>query len=234
MIIDIQGLVHTFPQAKAPALRLDRFALKAGEACFVSGPSGCGKSTLLGLLAGIHTPQQGRVAVLGHDMALLQGPARDRLRGVSMGVIFQQFNLLPYLSAMDNIVLPAGWHPERLASAGGSMGAARRQAAVLLEALGLESSAWTRPARQLSVGQQQRVAAARALLGRPALVLADEPTSALDEDSRDAFMDILMSTARRAGSAPALVMVSHDARLAKHFDQHLSLVPVALREGHHA
>lgn len=252
--LEIRSLIYTHAGAARPALSLEEFSLEAGETCFVSGPSGCGKSTLLALCAGIYTPQQGTLRVLGHDVATMGIAARDRLRGVHLGVIFQQFNLLPYLSAMDNILLPLGWHAERRLAAGGTMRRARARAAGLLRALEVDPGAWERPARSLSVGQQQRVAAARALLGSPRLILADEPTSALDESSRDSFMRALLGALRHSSDAasfdaaasdaadakdppsphdrattlaPTLVMVSHDARLRHHFDRHLPLAPEA-------
>jgi putative ABC transport system ATP-binding protein len=176
---------------------------------FLRGASGSGKSTLLGLLAGVLVPGGGSLAVLGHEMARLSGPARDRLRADPLGVIFQQFNLLPWLPVRDNVRLPLRFSARRRAQA--APGEAER----LLAAMGLPEPLWSRPAAQLSVGQQQRVAAARALIGRPALILADEPTSALDEDARDAFMALLLQSCADAGSA--LVFVSHDARLAARF-----------------
>ena len=139
----------------------------------------------------------------------------DRHRADHLGYIFQQFNLLPYLSVIDNVRLPCRFSARRRQRAGS--GAAER----LLERMGMDASLWHRAAGELSVGQQQRVAAARALIGAPEVVLADEPTSALDEDLRDAFMTLLLERCAEAGSA--LVFVSHDARLATRFARRVDL-----------
>jgi putative ABC transport system ATP-binding protein len=138
-----------------------------------------------------------------------------------VGYIFQQFNLLPYLSALDNVLLPCRFSARRAAAAVQAHGSLQAAARHWLEGMGLNEPVWRRAAHTLSVGQQQRVAAARALIGQPDLVLADEPTSALDEDRRDAFLDLLLSACARAGSA--LVLVSHDRRIASRFDRQLLL-----------
>jgi len=208
-VIDAEGLRHRWPGAAADALALGSLRIAAGEQVFLRGASGSGKSTLLSLLSGVLPPQTGRLQVMGQDMGRLNGPGRDRLRADHLGVIFQQFNLLPWLSAHDNVTLALRFSARRRAQA------AAGEAARLMGAMGLDEPLWRRPAAQLSVGQQQRVAAARALIGKPALILADEPTSALDEDARDAFMALLQQCCAEAGSA--LVFVSHDARLAARF-----------------
>jgi putative ABC transport system ATP-binding protein len=185
---------------------------------FLHGPSGCGKSTLLSLLAGVLVAGPGQVRLAGQDWAALSPARRDALRARDLGVIFQQFNLLPYLSVLDNVLLPTRFSSARAARCEGSPLAAAQQ---LLVRVALPKTLWTQRADRLSVGQQQRVAAARALLGRPHLVIADEPTSALDAALRDNFMALLMTECRAAGST--LVFVSHDERLAGQFDERLSL-----------
>jgi putative ABC transport system ATP-binding protein len=184
---------------------------------FLYGPSGCGKSTLLGLLAGVLVPTAGTVQLMGRPWSALGGPARDRLRADHVGYIFQQFNLLPYLSVVDNVRLPCRFSARRAQRAGDAAARAR----ALLAQVGLPEDHWGRRADALSVGQQQRVAAARALIGMPELVIADEPTSALDAALRDDFMAVLLAQCRAAGST--LVFVSHDERLAVHFDRRQSL-----------
>jgi putative ABC transport system ATP-binding protein len=205
----------------APVINIGRFEVSAGERLFLRGASGSGKSTLLGLIAGILTPQAGQIQVLGEDLTAMGAAKRDAFRAARLGVIFQMFNLLPYLPVGRNITLPCRFSPERsrnAASAGGADAEARR----LLERLGLDPEEfWSKRSSALSVGQQQRVAAARALIGRPGLILADEPTSALDADSRDAFIDLLKEEC--AASGAALIFVSHDAGLADHFDRALDL-----------
>ncbi len=213
-VVDIVDLRFAWRRGGPDVLAVDRLALAAGEQVFLHGPSGCGKSTLLGVLAGVLVPHAGRCRVLGQDWAALSGSKRDAFRADHVGVLFQQFNLLPWLSVLDNVLLPCGFSARRAREG------TAEQARALLSAMGLDDeAAWSRPASQLSVGQQQRVAAARCLIGRPALVLADEPTSALDADHRDRFVDLLQGRCREAGST--LVFVSHDRALAPRFDTRL-------------
>jgi putative ABC transport system ATP-binding protein len=201
-------------------------SLAAGRTLFLHGPSGCGKSTLLGLLAGVLVASSGRVSLLGQDWAALSGAKRDARRADHVGVVFQQFNLLPYLSVLDNVLLPCRFSAARAARCSGSPQAAAER---LLAQVALPRAAWSRPAAMLSVGQQQRVAAARALIGRPELVIADEPTSALDAALRDDFMALLMGECQSSGAT--LVFVSHDERLAVRFDETLSLPELNLAAG---
>ncbi|MCW5636248.1 MAG: ATP-binding cassette domain-containing protein [Rubrivivax sp.] len=216
-MLEVGGLRFGWPRAP-DLLALDRLVLARGQRLFVHGPSGCGKSTLLALLAGVLPARAGHVRLLGEDWAALPAAARDARRADHVGVIFQQFNLLPYLSVLGNVLLPCRFSRRRAARCeGGPEAAARR----LLADVALPEELWGRPARRLSVGQQQRVAAARALVGAPELVIADEPTSALDAALRDDFMALLLR--RCADSGAALVFVSHDERLAEAFDARLGL-----------
>jgi putative ABC transport system ATP-binding protein len=163
------------------ALRIERLEVACGEKILLIGPSGSGKSTLLSLLCGIVVPRAGVIQVLGTDMAQLSGAARDRFRAAHFGIIFQMFNLLPYLSILDNVLLPLRFAPERRARAAAVAGTEEREGRRLLAGLGLDVEALSDGSTaELSVGQQQRVAAARALIGGPEIILADEPTSALD------------------------------------------------------
>jgi putative ABC transport system ATP-binding protein len=217
-MLRIRGLRYAWPGAAADCVAIDSLDLAAGQTVFLHGPSGCGKSTLLGLLAGVLVGRQGQVELLGRDWAGLRGGARDARRADHVGVVFQQFNLLPYLSVVDNVLLPCRFSRVRAARCGAApVEAAQR----LLQRVALPPALWTRRADALSVGQQQRVAAARALIGAPELVIADEPTSALDAALRDDFMALLLEACSAAGST--LVFVSHDERLAARFDARLSL-----------
>ena len=219
-MLEISDLQFTWPGASADSgsLAIHRLSLAAGRTAFLYGPSGCGKSTLLGLMAGVLVAQHGSVSLLGRDWAAQRGGSRDARRADHVGVIFQQFNLLPYLSVLDNVLLPCRFSALRARRCtGGPVAAAH----ALLQQVGLPAALWVRPAAALSVGQQQRVAAARALIGAPELVIADEPTSALDAALRDEFMTLLLGQCRAAGST--LVFVSHDERLAARFDEQLSL-----------
>jgi putative ABC transport system ATP-binding protein len=217
-VLQISDLRFAWPGAAADTLVIDSLGLAAGRSLFLYGPSGCGKSTLLGLMAGVLVARQGRVSLLGQDWAALSSARRDARRADHVGVIFQQFNLLPYLSVRDNVLLACRFSAARAARCpGGPLAAADE----LLARVGLAGELRTRRASELSVGQQQRVAAARALIGAPELVIADEPTSALDAPLRDEFMALLLGECRARGST--LVFVSHDERLAERFDERLSL-----------
>ncbi len=216
-MISIRELRYAWPGA-ADSLAIDALDLPAGRTVFLHGPSGCGKSTLLGLMAGVLQAREGTVSLLGQDWAALPAGRRDQRRADHVGVIFQQFNLLPYLSVLDNVLLPTRFSARRATRCEDRPAAS---ASALLQRVGLGEALHGRRADALSVGQQQRVAAARALIGRPDLVIADEPTSALDAALRDGFMDLLLSECTAAGST--LVFVSHDERLAARFDERLSL-----------
>jgi putative ABC transport system ATP-binding protein len=214
----LKALRFDYPGSRAGLLHIDHLDVQPGEWVMLRGDSGSGKSTLLSLAAGVLLANSGSAELLGQDWRALPAGRRDAHRADHIGYLFQQFNLLPYLSVLDNVVLPCRFSKRRAERAAqGPVAAARH----LLEALQLESSLWARPAGLLSVGQQQRVAAARALVGQPELVIADEPTSALDDQRRDAFMTLLRQACTQAGSA--LLFVSHDARLASHFERVIDL-----------
>lgn len=213
-LIDLQQLTFRWHKTAPVLLQIDRLEIAAGEKIFVFGPSGSGKSTLLNLLAGIARPTAGDIRLLGQSMGMLSRRQRDRFRARHIGIIFQQFNLIPWLGVLDNILLAAHF-------AGVDAGAARADALVLCQRLGLSTGLLTRPAREVSVGQQQRVAVARALLLKPAILIADEPTSALDSDSRDAFMQLLIEVAEQAGST--VIFVSHDRSLQPFFDRQVDI-----------
>jgi putative ABC transport system ATP-binding protein len=217
--IEVRDLRFRWPRSPE-CLDVAELTVPAGEAVFLHGPSGSGKSTLLSILAGVQAPDAGEVRLLGESLTALGAAGRDRYRADHVGYIFQQFNLLPYLSVLRNVLLPCKLSRRRAqrAEQGGNAADHARQ---LLERLGIGPELWDRPAAQLSVGQQQRVAAARALIGAPELVIADEPTSALDAQRRDAFMHLLLAACGRAGST--LLFVSHDERLATHFQRTLDL-----------
>ncbi len=220
-MIEVRDLRFAWPGARADCLAIDLLRVAHGQTLFLYGPSGCGKSTLLSLLAGVMLPRSGTVSLSGRPWASMSAADRDAFRAEHVGYLFQQFNLLPWLSVTDNVLLGCRFSPERARRATERSGSPVAQARSLLERVGLDAALWSRDARELSVGQQQRVAAARALIGQPALVIADEPTSALDAALRDGFMDVLLGECRAAGST--LVFVSHDERLAARFDRVESL-----------
>jgi len=194
-------------------LQVPAFDLAQGDTCFLVGPSGSGKSTLLALLAGLMAPDSGSIRLAGTALEKASRRRRDHFRADHIGVIFQQFNLVPYLSPLDNVLLPCQFSRRRRDRAGS---APRETAMALLSGLGLDLSQLGPDVRKLSIGQQQRVAAARALIGDPEIILADEPTSALDTDHRDRFVDLLLAQARQHGSS--VLFVSHDHSLQTRFD----------------
>lgn len=203
-------------------LDIDSFTLLRGESLFLKGPSGSGKTTLLGLLGGVQKPQRGRIELLGQELSQLSAGVRDRFRVDHTGYVFQQFNLLPFLSVRENVELPCHFSKLRANRAVQRHGSVAEATRALLAHLGLQQAELLqRRAGELSIGQQQRVAAARALIGQPELVIADEPTSALDTDAREAFLELLFAECRDAGSS--LLFVSHDQSLARLFDRNLSL-----------
>jgi putative ABC transport system ATP-binding protein len=219
--IQLHQLVFGWPRQTRPCIDIPELVIGPGERIFLHGPSGSGKSTLLALLGGVALPQQGRISLLNTEITTLSGRARDRFRADHIGFLFQQFNLLPWLSALDNVLLPCTFSARRRQRAGQNSTPPRTEAERLLQQLDLEADSWHKPAAELSVGQQQRVAAARALIGQPELLIADEPTSALDAARQQLFVDLLLQETQAAGAT--LVFVSHDQRLAAHFDRQIEL-----------
>ena len=193
---------------------------------FIHGASGSGKTTFLNLIAGLLLPQSGSLRLMGQELTAMSARDRDRLRGTHLGVIFQMFNLLPYLTPLDNVIAACAFAPaKRQRVAGNSLTAAARQ---LLQTLQLDDTLISdQRTSTLSIGQQQRVAIARALIGNPSLVIADEPTSALDHELQTLFLDLLFEQCRRATSS--LLFVSHDLKLGERFDRTIALTEINRR-----
>jgi putative ABC transport system ATP-binding protein len=225
-MITVTNARFAWPGSTGDCLSIPSLVVDQRERVFLYGPSGSGKSTLLGLLAGVLVPRAGTVEILGKSWADMSGSRRDAFRADHVGYIFQQFNLLPYLNVIDNVLLTCRFSRRRAERAAEQDSDPRSQAQRLLNTIGLDERIWSRSAANLSVGQQQRVAAARALLGSPDVVIADEPTSSLDAGMRDEFMALLAAECERAGSA--LVFVSHDERLADGFSHVVSLPSINL------
>ena len=227
-VVSMSGVRFRWRGPRAFSLAIESFALRAKERVLLVGPSGAGKSTFLSLLCGIVTPTAGRLEVLGTDMSKLSSSARDRFRAEHFGIIFQMFNLLPYGSVLDNVLLPLSFAPKRREHASRA-GSAEGEAGRLLLSLGLDpKEVEGLSTASLSVGQQQRVAAARALIGAPELIVADEPTSALDRNRQQAFLDLLFADVAAAGAS--LIMVSHEEELGKRFDRVVRLDEIATAE----
>ena len=225
VIIEIQDLSFRWTPDGPTIVALDTLRIERGEQIFIEGPSGSGKSTLLSLLAGVTTARHGSVRVLDRPLERLSGVERDHFRADHIGYVFQMFNLIPYLSVVDNVVLPCRFSRRRrdaaIARDGGLEQAARRLLAHLDMA---DDELLGRPVTSLSVGQQQRVAAARALIGSPELLIADEPTSSLDADRREAFVRLLFDECRDNGST--LVFVSHERSLEPLFHRTIRLADI--------
>ncbi|MDE0241276.1 MAG: ABC transporter ATP-binding protein [Gemmatimonadota bacterium] len=220
LAIDIRHLRYRYGGGPW-VLDIPELTLERGTRAFLFGPSGSGKTTLLGVLAGVLEANEGEVTVLGEDLGSLSGPQRDAFRAEHIGYVFQMFNLIPYLSVLDNITLPVRMHAGRR---GRLDGAGVKESAALLAGHLRIGDLLNKPVTELSVGQQQRVAACRALIGAPELIVADEPTSSLDFDRREDFLELLFQECERAGAT--LVFVSHDRALEGMFSRTISLPDV--------
>jgi len=222
IILDIKNVCFRWKNSGSLLLNLPEFKIEKHEHVFLQGPSGSGKSTLLGLVGGILVSESGTLKVLGQDIQNLSRSGRDSFRVDHIGFIFQLFNLLPYLSIEENVMLPLSFSSIRAKRAGRTKIDQFKEAKRLLKALALEEQlAKKSPVTELSVGQQQRVAAARALIGNPELIVADEPTSALDSDLRHSFLELLFGECKKAGST--LLFVSHDSTLSDLFSRKISM-----------
>lgn len=214
--LEVEHLVKTYRDAagrETPVLKDVSFTVAAGEVVAVTGTSGSGKSTLLHAAGGLDAFDGGRILIAGTDIARLTEKERDRLRNEKLGFVYQFHHLLPELTALENAAMPL--LIRRIADA-----EAKRKAAELLTAVGLKERLNHLPG-EMSGGERQRTAIARALIGTPACLLADEPTGNLDAETAQSVFDILIENAHRTGSAA--VIVTHDATLAARCDRVLTL-----------
>ena len=209
--LDSVSRQYTTPAGPVRALDGITFYVQPGSSLAVTGPSGCGKSTLLGLIAGLEAPTAGRVSIGGQEISSLPDTGRARLRRHELGLVFQSDNLLPFLTAVENVGLQLALH---------AAGHGYERCLELLAELGLADEVDKLP-DQLSGGQRQRVAVARALIHRPRVILADEPTGSLDPDNSAAVIDLLLAAQRESGAT--LVVVTHDAAVARRLDRTLRL-----------
>lgn len=212
MTIQLKDIRYTYPDTPGKLiLNINNWKVAAGEQVFVHGPSGGGKSTLLNLLSGMLQADTGEVSVMGQRLDKISSRQRDRFRADHIGYIFQQFNLIPYLDAIDNIKLAHQFAKENTSSS------LEDEIKSLLSSFYIDPADWQKPVAKLSIGQQQRIAIARAMVNKPELLIADEPTSSLDQDNRDNFMKELMAMVSEHNTT--LLFVSHDMSLAKHFNR---------------
>lgn len=212
LAVDINDLVYAYSKSTPPVIAVKAWQLPKCEHVFVSGASGSGKSTLLNLLTGTLQPDSGSITLLNTDFGALSARQKDAFRAQHIGVVFQQFNLIDYLTVLENLTAAVYFAKNKSLDV-------EARARELLEKLKLPSSVLNQRADTLSVGQQQRVAIARALINAPHLVIVDEPTSALDADARDKFMQLLIE----ATSDSAVIFVSHDKSLARYFDTQIDM-----------
>ena len=217
--IEVSHVNFAYSKESTPILNIEKWQVSRGEHVFLSGPSGSGKSTLLNLLCGTLTPTAGNIALLGQPFSSLSNRQRDKFRARNIGVVFQQFNLIPYLSVAQNISAAAYFSGK-----GNSSQKVLANTCELLDRLQLPSHVLHAKADALSIGQQQRVAIARALINSPQLLIVDEPTSALDADARDSFMALLKEVA----SDSTMIFVSHDNAMERYFDRHFRISELSL------
>ncbi|MEM0911864.1 MAG: ABC transporter ATP-binding protein [Pseudomonadota bacterium] len=221
--VEMRNVVHNYhKQDQSSVFVFSDWQLNIAEQVFLYGNSGSGKSTILNLLSGILQPESGSISLFGTDIVTLSHRARDRFRANNIGVVFQQFNLIEYLSVAQNIKLAAHFKTNKERTGAITTSEVKSESVQeLLEQLKLDKSVMHRKVSELSVGQRQRVAILRAFANSPSLLLVDEPTSALDASARDAFMDMLLNTSE--SHATAIVFVSHDEALKGHFARHLAM-----------
>lgn len=211
-VVNLHEVEFAYPGAAS--FYFPRFELRSGEKVLIQGLSGSGKSTLLNLLGGFLQPSAGVLEVLGEDLRAMFPSQKDRFRADHLGFIFQTLNLIAYLTVAENALLPLQFSPLKKKRVGPNPLAVMEEH---LRGLGLEAEVLSQKANKLSLGQSQRVAAARALIGDPELLLCDEPTSSLDWEHRQGFIRQLWAQLERTGAS--LVMVSHDESLAPFFDR---------------
>lgn len=216
MAINLTDICFSYPeQPDVPILKIPSWSLPTGENTLIYGSSGSGKSTLLNILNGLLSVSTGSVEVLGQSLEQMTNRQRDKFRANNIGYVFQQFNLIPYLDAIDNVRL-ASYFSNSI-----SKSSLDAEIETLLNTLNMPEKDWKKPVRQLSIGQQQRIAIARALINKPTLLIADEPTSSLDQTNRDSFMTLLMSIVKK--HEITLLFVSHDMSLSHYFNRVESL-----------
>ena len=198
--------------------------ISQGEKVLLLGESGSGKTTLLSLVSGFLSPISGDIYLNEKNINSLSARSRDQYRSDNIGIIFQQFNLLPYANVIDNIILPLYFSKVRASKIINQ----KETAVNLCKSLRLPDTVTDMQANNLSVGQQQRVAVARALIGNPSLVIADEPTSSLDSDAQNIFLDLMFAQIEKNNSS--LLMVSHDTSLSSYFDRVIDINEILVRE----
>lgn len=222
LAIEVNDLSFSYNQKNIdPVMEISHWQVEMGQRIFLHGRSGSGKSTLLNLLCGTLSPDKGDIKLIDQPFSALSSRKRDKFRAKHIGVVFQQFNLIPYLSVLENIEV--AMHFAKNDAKG------QQQILSVFEQLHLAPGLLSRRADQLSVGQQQRVSIARALINSPEILIADEPTSALDADAQAGFMDLLIESTQKTGCT--LLFVSHDHRLAEFFEKRIEITDLKQASG---
>ena len=212
MTVNIENLRYAYDKKGTDTLLdIPRWTIAKGEKVLLYGPSGAGKSTLLNLISGILRSSEGKLEVMGKRLDKMNERERDRFRANNVGYVFQSFNLFPFLNAYENVDLSLYFSKDARSKR------SKQEIENLLRELNLSKSDCAKPIRQLSIGQQQRVAIARSLIKKPGLLIADEPTSSLDEENRNQFMSVLLDLINEQNTT--LLFVSHDLSLRQHFNR---------------
>jgi len=227
-VIQLNNISFRYSEQDRDVLDIADLQVYQGEHLFIQGASGCGKTTLLNIITGINQPYAGEVQVLDKPLQNLSTIQSDQFRVDHLGIIFQQFNLLPYLSLLENVQLPCWFSSRRRTQAVN----VEQSSVDLLKQLDIPEALFNKPANTLSMGQQQRVAVARALIGKPDIIIADEPTSSLDTDNRKRFLDLLFAQADKQSST--LVFVSHDKYIAQYFSRVIDVSDINRASNHTA
>lgn len=219
--INLENIFFKYESDQNFFLNINKFVVNQGDHLFIEGPSGCGKTTFLNILTGLIKPLNGSLQILGTDILSLNQAKADRFRADHFGIIFQCFNLIPYLSVIENILLPCMFSEERRQKALTNSPTLEAEANRLCNELNIEKNLLAKSVEQLSIGQQQRVAIARALIGQPEIIIADEPTSALDNYNTQQFLDTLLDSCQKNNMS--LIFVSHNMTLKSKFEKVVNL-----------
>ena len=223
-IVKIESLRFQWSKNNNFKIFVPKLEVGRGKKVLFLGESGSGKTTLLSLICGFIEPLSGSISINDKIISDLTSTNKDAYRSDNIGIIFQQFNLLPYANVIDNIILPLYFSKQRSKKVENKINAAMN----LCDQLRLPESILNQKASNLSVGQQQRVAVARALIGSPSIIVADEPTSSLDTEAQELFLDLMFDQISKNSST--LLMVSHDKSLTNYFDQVIDINEILVRE----
>ena len=223
-IVKIESLRFQWSKNNNFKIFVPKLEVGRGKKVIFLGESGSGKTTLLSLICGFLEPLSGSISINDKIISDLTSTNKDAYRSDNIGIIFQQFNLLPYANVIDNIILPLYFSKQRSKKVENKINAAMN----LCDQLRLPESILNQKASNLSVGQQQRVAVARALIGSPSIIVADEPTSSLDTEAQELFLDLMFDQISKNSST--LLMVSHDKSLTNYFDQVIDINEILVRE----